>query len=77
MKRGAKAMSAYGPKQTCRFAPHASAFGGKADMPAARLLGGLTGPPPPARSRRRMGLIHFIIAVADQHQVTARIRKRN
>jgi len=25
-------MSAIGPKQTWRFAPHTSAFGGKADM---------------------------------------------
>src|SRR5262245_57390030 len=25
-------MSAYGPKRTCLFAPHMSAFGGKADM---------------------------------------------
>jgi hypothetical protein len=25
-------MSAFGPKQTCSFAPHMSAFGGKADM---------------------------------------------
>jgi hypothetical protein len=25
-------MSAFGPKQTCSFAPHMSAFGGKADI---------------------------------------------
>jgi hypothetical protein len=25
-------MSAFGPKQTCSFAPHMSAFEGKADM---------------------------------------------
>ena len=25
-------MSAFGPKRTCLFAPHMSAFGGKADM---------------------------------------------
>jgi hypothetical protein len=34
-------MSAIGPKQTCSFAPHMSAFGGKADIvsaPAARQL---------------------------------------
>ena len=31
-------MSAFGPKQTWRSAPHMSAFGGKADVPRLRLL---------------------------------------
>jgi hypothetical protein len=32
LRTPAKGMSAVGPKQTCSFAPHMSAFGGKADM---------------------------------------------
>ena len=31
-------MSAIGPKQTSASAPHMSAFGGKADIPAEQLL---------------------------------------
>ncbi|HXZ22508.1 MAG TPA: hypothetical protein VEH78_07065 [Pseudolabrys sp.] len=31
IRRDGNAMSAFGPKRTYRFAPHMSAFGGKAD----------------------------------------------